>query len=129
MRKKYLLPLIAMLVFSLVMLFACNQNVTPEYPIYSAEKDSGDGGFDFPSNSYSADVVLDGHLTDDRWTDADVVNLGTWDNSDVCYQELADGDPAIWTDNVLVNLCTSIDGSSIPMSDDYYFIVTAFGNN
>ena len=83
MRKKYLLPLIAMLVFSLAMLFACNQGETPQLPEYSVEKESGDGGFDFPSNSYSADVVLDGYLSDGRWTDADVGNLGSWDNSDV----------------------------------------------
>ena len=49
-------------------------------------------------------------------------------DSDLAYLSLEDGDAAIWTDNVLLNLCTSIDGSTIPMSDDYYFIVTAFGN-
>ncbi len=49
-------------------------------------------------------------------------------DSDLAYLTLEDGDPAIWTDNILINLCTSIDGATIPMSDDYYFIVTAFGN-
>ena len=49
-------------------------------------------------------------------------------DSDLAYLSLEDGDAAIWTDNVLINLCTSIDGSTIPTSDDYYFIVTAFGN-
>ncbi len=49
-------------------------------------------------------------------------------DADLAYLTLEDGDPAIWTDNILINLCTAIDGGTIPMSDDYYFIVTAFGN-
>lgn len=144
---------------------------TDSYPLYSPDKIEGDGGFDFPSNSYAADVTLDGYLDEERWQASDVLALGSWDNSDVesgvygaivsdvndyantkravirmfrgevgfhfgfevrdadlAYLSLDDGDAAIWTDNILLNLCTSIDGADIPMSDDYYLIVTAFGN-
>ena len=171
MSKKHLLPLIMALICA-IFLFACESIDSVEYSEYVPKDESVEGGFDFPSNSYSADVVLDGYLTDEKWTASDTVQLGSWDNSDiesgvygaivadtnnyadskraiikmfrgnvglhfgfevkdsdVAYKELADGDPAIWTDNVLINLCTSIDGGVIPMSDDYYFIVTAFGNN
>lgn len=47
---------------------------------------------------------------------------------DVTYLRREDGDAAIWSDNVLINLCTAIDGATVPMSDDYYFLVTAYGN-
>ena len=49
-------------------------------------------------------------------------------DTDVTYLKQEDGDSAIWSDNILVNLCTAIDGATIPMSDDYYFLVTAYGN-
>ena len=170
MKKKRLL-LLGGLALS-VMLFAAGCAVaTPPEEVYQPEKEEGSGGFDFPSNAFSADVVLDGFLDDERWSKEDVVALGSWDDtdidseeygaivtdagdyahskraitkmfrgtvgfhfgfevrdSDLAYLSLEDGDPAIWTDNVLLNLCTAIDGGTMPMSDDYYFIVTAFGN-
>lgn len=171
MRKK-LLPMLALSVVSCLLIAAgCNVASGPQYSTYEPNKPEGDGGFDFPSNSFAADVVLDGYLNDDRWNGADVISLGSWDNSDVesetygaiventldyantkrgvikmfrgeiglhfgfevkdgdvSYFRLENGDAAIWTDNVLLNLCTAIDGGTIPMSDDYYFLVTAFGN-
>ena len=124
-----------------------------DYPEYSVDKTSGNDDFDSDSNSFAADVVLDGYLTDERYTESDVITLGSWDNSDaenqtfgaivndvndyantkraiikmfrgeiglhfgfevkdsdLAYSSLEDGDPAIWTDNILVNLCTAIDG-------------------
>lgn len=48
---------------------------------------------------------------------------------DICYSKLEDGDPAIYTDNILVNLCTGIDGSTYPKKDDYYLLITAFNNH
>lgn len=142
-----------------------------DYPDYSADKSSGNDDFNSDSNSFAADVILDGYLTDERYNQSDVVSLGSWDNSDVenqtygaivndvndyantkraiikmfrgeiglhfgfevkdsdlAYSSLENGDPAIWTDNVLLNLCTAIDGAEVPMSDDYYLMVTAFGN-
>lgn len=144
---------------------------SPTYPEYTPEYVDGDGDFGFDSNAFSADVTLDGKLDDARWQEADVVALGTWDNTDVdngeygaivnntanyattkraiirmfrgtvglhfgfevrdadvTYLRQADGDDAIWSDNILLNLCTAIDGGTVPMSDDYYFLVTAFGN-
>lgn len=168
MRKKFV-SVAALAVLAAAMFFmSC---ASDGYPPYTPEKGAGNGGFDFPSNSYSADVELDGYLTDERWQADDVVLLGTWDDSDVesgaygaivndvndyantkravgrmfrgevgfhfgfevkdgdlAYLSLEDGDPAIYTDNILINLCTAIDGSEIPMSDDYYLLVTAFGN-
>ena len=50
-------------------------------------------------------------------------------DSDLAYKALSDGDDAIWSDNILINLDTEIDGSNIPMSDDYYIMVTAWNNN
>ena len=81
MSKKYLLPLIVVFL-STLMLLACTP-LAPQYPPYSPDKESGDGGFDFPSNSYSADVVLDGYLTDEGWQKEGVVSLGSWDETDV----------------------------------------------
>lgn len=50
-------------------------------------------------------------------------------DTDVCYKTTDDGDDAIYTDNVLLNICTRIDGSEIPMNDDFYFLVTAFNSS
>jgi len=164
--KKKLLPLIAALLLSAALLAAgCGKS--PSYDGYTPPKTDGNGGFDYPSNSFSADVKLDGFLNDERWRKPDVISLGSWDGEEtegavvgntadyantkrmiikmfrgeVCfhfgfevkddnpeYLKLEDGDPAIWSDNVLVNLCTALDGAEIPMSDDYYLMVTAFGN-
>lgn len=170
MKKRWFMLIVALFAISAALsLVACASS--PEYPQYLPEKGEGDGGFDFPSNSYSADIELDGMLDDARWQEEDVIVLGTWDDSDVksgeygaivndvnhyaetkravirmfrgevgfhfgaevrdsdlAYLSKEDGDPAIWTDNILINLCTAIDGAEVPMSDDYYFIVTAFGN-
>ncbi len=49
-------------------------------------------------------------------------------DNDICYKALNDDDDAIYTDNVLINLCTQLDGATIPMADDYYLLVTAFNN-
>ena len=118
-----------------------------DYPDYSADKSSGNDDFNSDSNSFAADVILDGYLTDERYNQSDVVSLGSWDNSDVenqtygaivndvndyantiraiikmfrgeiglhfgfevkdsdlAYSSLENGDPAIWTDNVLLIL-------------------------
>ena len=169
MRKILFYVFAAMLVLSLC-LCGCTSDGY-DYPGYSADKTSGNDDFDSDSNSFAADVILDGYLTDERYTESDVISLGSWDDSDVenqvfgaivndvndyantkraiikmfrgeiglhfgfevkdsdlAYSSLEDGDPAIWTDNILVNLCTAIDGAEVPMSDDYYLMVTAFGN-
>ena len=150
----------------------CAVGANGGYSVFQPNKSEGNSDFDFPSNSFSADVKLDGFLDDERWAGEDVISLGSWNDADaesgeygaivsdtadyvhskraiikmfrgnvgfhfgfevkdddVAYLSLEDGDPAIWTDNILVNLCTAIDGGVVPMSDDYYFIVTAFGNN
>ena len=82
MSKKHLLPLIMALICA-IFLFGCQSINSAEYSEYVPKDESVEGGFDFPSNSYSADVVLDGYLTDEKWTASETVQLGSWDNSDI----------------------------------------------
>lgn len=170
--KKLFAVLLAVSSIAFLTLFGCESGIVNNgYTPDSVEKTEGNDDFGDESNSFSADVTLDGYLTDSRWSEADVVSLGSWDDSDIesgvygaivkdfndyantkraivkmfrgnvglhfgfevkdddlAYTSLENGDPAIFTDNVLLNLCTAIDGSTIPMSDDYYLLVTAFGN-
>lgn len=172
MKKRTLLLTAGILLSAGMFAAGCAVDANGGYSAFRPDKSEGNSDFDFPSNSFSADVKLDGYLDDERWAREDVLSLGSWDDSDaesgeygaivsdtadyahskraiikmfrgnvgfhfgfevkdddVAYLSLEDGDPAIWTDNILVNLCTAIDGGVVPMSDDYYFIVTAFGNN
>lgn len=70
MKKKFV-SVAALAVLAAAMFFmSC---ASDGYPPYTPEKGAGNGGFDFPSNSYSADVELDGYLTDERWQADDVV--------------------------------------------------------
>ncbi len=172
MRKKIVLVSAGLVLSAALFAAGCAVGTDPGYSIHKPDKWEGNSDFDFPSNSFTADVTVDGVLGDERWTKDDVLSLGSWDDADIesgeygaivtdtadyahtkravikmfrggvgfhfgfevqdddlAYLSLEDGDPAIWTDNILLNLCTAIDGGTVPMSDDYYFIVTAFGNN
>ncbi len=50
--------------------------------VFQPNKSEGNSDFDFPSNSFSADVKLDGFLDDERWAGEDVISLGSWNDAD-----------------------------------------------
>ena len=160
-----------LLLFALLLFVPGCSNSAISLEQFEPEMKSGNEPFSLKSNSFEADVVLDGYLDDAMWEDENTIQLGSFDDSDIenntygaivgssnnysgtkraiikmfrgkvgfhfgfevkdrdiCYKALEDGDSAIWTDNILVNICSAIDGATMPMSDDYYFMVTAFNN-
>ena len=167
--------LIVIILFVVIFLSSCNkkdEGTKINYDLYSPVLNTQNNPFDFESNAFVSDIAIDGVMDEERWTEDDVITLGSFDDTDIenneygaivndptsysstkravtkmfrgnvgfhfgftvldtdlAYKALNDGDDAIWSDNILINLDTEIDGSTIPMSDDYYIMVTAWNNN
>lgn len=88
MMRKFRNLTIFLLIFALftsVTLFtACNNNKDDgsDYGYYDPGKEDGDNPFDYDSNAFSPDIVIDGILNDSRWGEEDVVHLGSWDGDE-----------------------------------------------
>ena len=82
MKKRTLLLTAGILLSAGMFAAGCAVDANGGYSAFRPDKSEGNSDFDFPSNSFSADVKLDGYLDDERWAREDVLSLGSWDDSD-----------------------------------------------
>ena len=75
MKKRTLLLTAGILLSAGMFAAGCAVDANGGYSAFRPDKSEGNSDFDFPSNSFSADVKLDGFLDDERWAGEDVISL------------------------------------------------------